>query len=79
VVVELVTTALGDLSSCPHRNDTPARAERSYMVDLRKPRSTLDAARVANASMVMTYDRSRILRRAGRVSIEAMSSPSSLF
>jgi mRNA interferase MazF len=56
----------------PTQAHTPARAERSYMVDLRKPRSTLDAARVANASMVMTYDRSRILRRAGRVSNEAL-------
>jgi mRNA interferase MazF len=43
------------------------RGTRSYMVDLRAPRSTLRAARIANASMVMTYDRDRIVRRAGRV------------
>jgi mRNA-degrading endonuclease toxin of MazEF toxin-antitoxin module len=44
------------------------RAARAYMVDLRRPRSTLDQPRIANASMVMTYDRSRVARRAGRVS-----------
>jgi len=42
------------------------------MGDLRKPRSNLDDARVANASMVMTYDRSRIAARAGRVTKDAM-------
>jgi mRNA-degrading endonuclease toxin of MazEF toxin-antitoxin module len=41
------------------------------MVDLRRPRSTLDKPRVANASMVMTYDRSRVARRAGRISADA--------
>jgi mRNA-degrading endonuclease toxin of MazEF toxin-antitoxin module len=48
------------------------RAEREYVVDLRKPRSTLEAQRVANASMVMTYDRGRIVRRAGRVSADTL-------
>jgi mRNA-degrading endonuclease toxin of MazEF toxin-antitoxin module len=48
------------------------RAARDYVVDLRSPRSTLDARRVANASMVMTYDRDRIVRRAGRVSAETL-------
>ena len=30
VCLGLVTTALGDLSSCPHRNDTPARAALTF-------------------------------------------------
>jgi mRNA-degrading endonuclease toxin of MazEF toxin-antitoxin module len=37
------------------------------MADLRRPRSTLADERVANASMVMTYDRARVTARAGRV------------
>ena len=41
------------------------------MVDLRKPQSDLEAARVANASMVMTYDRRRVVKRAGRISADA--------
>jgi mRNA interferase MazF len=48
------------------------RAGRAYMVDLRSPRSTLRASRVANASMIMTYDRSRVVRRAGRVAPDAL-------
>jgi mRNA interferase MazF len=48
------------------------RAARGYMVDLRKPRSTLAEARVANASMVMTYDKSRIVALAGRAHADAM-------
>jgi mRNA interferase MazF len=44
------------------------RSERAYMVDLRAPRSTLKAARVANGSMIMTYDKARIISLAGRVS-----------
>ncbi|TMQ07791.1 MAG: type II toxin-antitoxin system PemK/MazF family toxin [Deltaproteobacteria bacterium] len=43
------------------------RAGRAYMTDLRRPRSTLAENRVANASMVMTYDRRRIVKRAGKV------------
>ena len=43
------------------------RARRIYMVDLRKPRSDLQESRVANASMIMTYDRRRVLKRAGRI------------
>ncbi len=54
----------------PTQAYTVERAARAYVVDLRRPRSTLTQARVANASMVMTYDRSRILRRAGRISKE---------
>jgi mRNA-degrading endonuclease toxin of MazEF toxin-antitoxin module len=42
------------------------------MTDLRSPRSTLKTPRVANASMVVTYDRSRVVSRAGRVSTQAM-------
>jgi mRNA-degrading endonuclease toxin of MazEF toxin-antitoxin module len=40
------------------------------MVDLRKPRSDLKGARVANASMIMTYDRRRVIKRAGRITRE---------
>jgi len=47
------------------------RVGRAYMVDLRKPRSTLEDARVANASMIMTYDRGRVVKRAGRLNAEA--------
>ena len=54
----------------PTQAHTAERAARAYMVDLRKPRSTLADARVANASMVMTYDRARVVSRAGRVSVE---------
>lgn len=49
------------------------RAGRAYMTDLRHPRSTLTEDRVANASMVMTYDRARVTRRAGRVAPEALA------
>ena len=51
----------------PTQKYTAERAARAYMVDLRSPRSSLKAARVANASMVMTYDRSRVIARAGHV------------
>ena len=54
----------------PTQTYTPGRAARAYMVDLRSPRSTLRDARVANASMVMTYDRERVVRRAGRIAPE---------
>ncbi len=46
---------------------TAERAGRAYMVDLRRPRSTLAEPRVANASMIMTYDRRRVVKRAGRI------------
>ena len=42
------------------------------MADLRHPRSTVREARVANASMVVTYDRARVTRRAGKVAPEAL-------
>lgn len=56
----------------PTQEWTAERAARLYMVDLRQPRSTLEAARVANASMVMTYDRARIVSRAGRLHKDAL-------
>ena len=54
----------------PTQRYSAERAGRRYMVDLRSPRSTLKEARVANASMIMTYDRARIVRRAGRLAQE---------
>jgi mRNA interferase MazF len=51
---------------------TRDRASRPFMVDLRAPRSSLKQARVANAAMVTTYDRSRVRARAGRVHRDAM-------
>ncbi|HEY3446572.1 MAG TPA: type II toxin-antitoxin system PemK/MazF family toxin [Myxococcales bacterium] len=56
----------------PTQKYTAERAGRAYMVDLRKPRSNLDEARFANASMIMTYARSRIAARAGRATADAM-------
>jgi mRNA interferase MazF len=55
----------------PTQAYTAERGSRAYMVDLRRPRSDLRVARVANASMVMTYDRRRVVKRAGRISAEA--------
>lgn len=49
------------------------RAARAYMADLRPPRSTLRDDRVANASMIMTYDRARDIRRAGSVTPETLA------
>jgi mRNA interferase MazF len=51
---------------------TTERAGRSYMVDLRRPRSNLDKPRIANASMIMTYDRRRVVKRAGKVTAETL-------
>lgn len=56
----------------PTQRYTAARAARAYMVDLRSPRSTLKEARVANASMVMTYDRARVVKRAGHVAPDTL-------
>jgi mRNA interferase MazF len=56
----------------PTQRFSAERAARAYMVDLSKTRSSLADARVANASMVMTYDRSRVTSRAGRVGTQAM-------
>lgn len=54
----------------PTQRYTSERARRAYMVDLRRPGSNLHDARVANASMLMTYDRRRVVSRAGRISTE---------
>jgi mRNA interferase MazF len=56
----------------PTRAYSPERASRPYNVDLRQPRSTMDKPRVANASTVMTYDRGRIVGRAGRVASDTL-------
>jgi len=60
------------LTLVPTQAFTTERAARAYMVDLRSPRSTLDEPRVANASMVTTFDRRRVLRRAGRLGLDAV-------
>jgi mRNA interferase MazF len=57
----------------PTQGFTEERAGRAYMVDLRAPRSDLKELRVANASMVMTYDRSRISSLAGRITKETLA------
>jgi mRNA interferase MazF len=56
----------------PTQDYTADRAGRAYIADLRRPHSDLDTDRVANASMVMTYDRSRFTARAGRVSPDTL-------
>lgn len=56
----------------PTQRYSAERAARGYMVDLRAPRSDLQQARVANASMVMTYDRGRVVRKAGRLRADAI-------
>jgi mRNA interferase MazF len=56
----------------PTQAYTAERAERAYMTDLRHPRSTLTEDRVANASMVMTYDRARVAKRAGKVTPQTL-------
>jgi mRNA interferase MazF len=60
------------LTVVPTLGYTKERATRPFMVDLRRPRSTMDAARVANASLVTTYDRARVVTRAGRTSADAL-------
>ncbi len=56
----------------PTQEWTQERASRLYMVDLRMPRSEMTAERVANASMVMTYDRRRVASAQGSISDEAL-------
>lgn len=56
----------------PTQKYTAERASRDFMTDLRRPKSTLAEPRVANASMVMTYDRSRVVAKAGRVNTETL-------
>ena len=48
------------------------RAKRAFLVDLGGDRSTLKERRLANGSMITTYDRNRVVGRAGRVSAEAI-------
>jgi mRNA interferase MazF len=55
----------------PTQRYTAERARRAYVVDLRAPRSSLREPRVANASMPMSYDRGRVVSRAGRISPDA--------
>jgi len=57
----------------PTRAFSPERMSRPYNVDLRQPRSTMVKPRVANASTIMTYDRRRIVGRAGRVTGETLA------
>jgi len=57
----------------PTQTYATERVGRAYMVDLRRPRSDLEVARVANASMLMTYDRRRVVKRAGRISAETQA------
>lgn len=47
-------------------------AWRPYLVDIRAPRSTLKEGRFANCSQVMTWDRARIARHEGRLSLDAV-------
>lgn len=54
----------------PTQRFSAERAARGYMVDLRRPRSNMKEKRVANASMVMTYDQRRVAGRAGRITKE---------
>ena len=54
----------------PTLSYTARRAARAYMIDLRRPRSNLKSPRVANCSMVMTYDRRRVVKLAGRLASE---------
>jgi len=62
----------GAVTVVPTQRWTQERARRLYMVDLRSPKSNLTDDRVANASMVMTYDRRRVLGEAGSLSPEAL-------
>lgn len=51
---------------------TADRAARFYMVDLRRPMSTLPEHRLANCSMITSYDRDRIVEYAGTVAPTAI-------
>jgi mRNA interferase MazF len=54
------------------RRYTAELASRAYMIDLRAPRSTLTEPRLANASQIMTYDKSRVADHAGHVTPAAL-------
>jgi mRNA interferase MazF len=56
----------------PTQRYTRERADRAYMVDLRSPRSTLKEERVANASMITSWDKARVRKIAGRVTPESL-------
>ena len=60
------------LTVVPTLKYSAERIGRPFVVDLRRPRSTMDEARVANASLVTTSDRRRVRSRAGRVAVDAM-------
>jgi len=61
------------ITAIPTQRFTPERSGRAYMVDLRAPRSNLKSDRIANASMVTTWDRARVLKREGRVTRETLA------
>jgi mRNA interferase MazF len=61
------------ITAIPTQRFTTERNGRAYMVDLRSPRSNLKADRIANASMVTTWDRARVLKREGRVTRETLA------
>ena len=62
----------GAVTVVPTRKYVAADAWRPYLVDLRSPRSGLPDARFANCSQIMTYDRDRIVKHAGQLSLEAL-------
>ncbi len=61
------------ITAIPTQRFTAERNGRAYMVDLRSPRSNLKAERIANASMVTTWDRAGVLKREGRVTRETLA------
>lgn len=61
------------ITVAPTQQYTAERAARAYMVDLRAPRSDLSEPRVANTSMVMTYDRVRVVAQAGRMTRDTLA------
>jgi mRNA interferase MazF len=69
---DLANRFAGTVTVVPTLAYTAERATRPFIVDLRRPRSTMEPGRVANASFVATYDRARVRSRAGRVSVDSM-------
>lgn len=57
----------------PTQRFTAERNGRAYMVDLRAPHSSLKAQRIANVSMVTTWDRARFVKKEGRVSRDTLA------
>lgn len=73
VVSNDVANQFGEaITVVPTQQFSSERIHRAFIVDLRRPRSSLRADRVANASMIMTYDRSRIIKREGRVTQDTL-------